>query len=571
MIRKFFSPPQFENEEDNFQAKFINGFAWTVIVLVTPIIIVYAINPAQDLTVPILSGLVTVMAIALYLLRRGNIRVSGAIIVILGWLTLGAQAYTADGVKDVVVMGFIAIGLLASIVMSWAAGGIVILFSIGAIWVLALLEANGYFTPRFQDPITYARDLSLVFLVITALIYFSTTSLREAIRRANKSEKELLATNQSLQELNLNLENRIASRTAELELANQRNERRARQFEAIAQVTRATLSIQDENELLPRLAQVISEQFGFYHTGIFLLDESRENAVLRASNSEGGKRMLARGHALKVGQTGIVGYVTATGAPRVALDVGADAVFFNNPDLPNTHSEAALPLVVAGEVIGALDVQSTEANAFTKEDVEVLSILADQVSVAIQNARSFTQTQKLLEEAKRSVGEAIQESWRVLQTEEKYIGYRVSGSTLKPIDRPLETPQVSEAFTKGEIVTTSGKDASLAIPIRLRGEVIGVMDLKMPGKHTWDPDEVDIARAVAERLSLAIETATLLQSTRRRAEIERLTSDISALIGSSSQFEIILKTAAQELSKALGASDVLVQIEPAMLEITEPQ
>jgi len=571
MIKRFFSPPQFEKEEDNFRAKFINGFAWTVIVLLVPIIILYSINPADDLTAPILSGLVAVLFLSLYLLRRRYVTASGIVVITLSWLALGAQAYTADGVKDVIVVAYIAISLLASIVVSWRAGGVVILFSIAAIWALGLLEANGYFTPRFQDPLTYSRDLSIIFLAITALIYFSTTSLRDAIQRANKSEKELIASNMSLQELNQSLENRVANRTAELELANQRNERRARQFEAIAQVARATLSIQDENELLPRLAHVISEQFGFYHTGIFLLDDARENAVLRASNSEGGKRMLARGHALKVGQTGIVGYVTATGTPRLALDVGTDAVFFDNPYLPDTHSEAALPLVIGGEVIGALDVQSTETNAFTKEDVEVLSILADQVSVAIQNARSFTQTQKLLEEAKRSVGEAVQESWRVLQTEEKYIGYQISGSLLKPIDRPLETPQVSQALMSGEIVTTGGKEASLAVPIRLRGEVIGVMDLKMPGNHIWDPDEVDIARAVAERLSLAIETATLLQSTRRRAEIERITSDISARIGSSSQFEIILKTAAQELSKALGASDVLVQIEPAMLEMSESQ
>jgi len=112
-----------------------------------------------------------------------------------------------------------------------------------------------------------------VFIAITALIYFSTTSLRDAVARANKSEASLRASNQSLQELNQNLESRVASRTTELELANQRNEKRAQQFEAVAQVARATTASQNIETLLPNLVNLISKQFGFYHAGIFLLDE----------------------------------------------------------------------------------------------------------------------------------------------------------------------------------------------------------------------------------------------------------------------------------------------------------
>ena len=359
MIKRFFSPPVFEKEEDNFRAKFINGFAWVVIGLLALAMIPYLTKEAIDLTIAVLSGLIMVMLAAIYLLRRGNINASGLAIVILGWLGLGFQAYTADGVKDVVIIGYIALGLLASITVSWRVGGAVILSSIGAIWALALLEANGRFIPRFQDPTAFARDLSLVFLAITALIYFSTTSLREAITRANKSEEGLRASNQDLQELNQNLETRVASRTAELEFANQANEKRARQFEAITQVARTTTANQSLENLLPNLVELISKQFGFYHAGIFLLDESREFAELRAANSEGGKRMLARGHKLAIGQSGIVGFVSATGKPRIALDVETDAAFFNNPDLPSTHSEMALPLRSGDEIMGVLDIQSS--------------------------------------------------------------------------------------------------------------------------------------------------------------------------------------------------------------------
>ena len=561
MIRKFFSPPVFESDSDNFRAKFINGFAWIAIVLLTPALIRYLVRPVADSSAIVISGLIVVMAVALFLLRKGNVGASGMTVIVLGWLGLGIQAYTADGVKDVIIIAYVALGLLASIVVNWRVGGLVILSSIGVVWALALLEVNGFLTPVLQQPIGYSWDLTFIFIIIAMLISYSTTSLRNAIFRANKSEASLRTSNKELQELNQSLEERVTSRTAELELANQRNEKRARQFEAVAQVARATTTNESLETLLPRLASLINEQFGFYHAGIFLLDEDRTNAVLRAANSEGGKRMLARGHKLQVGQTGMVGFVSAIGTPRIALDVGDDAVYFDNPDLPNTRSEMALPLRVANEIIGVLDVQSIVSNAFQEEDIETLSTLADQVAIAIQNARTYEKMQELVKEAQKESAAYLQDTWRVLQSEETAIGYQVNNGKVNPLNRPLTSVHVKKAMKERQTVTESGRNAALAIPIRLREEVIGVMDIHTPAEHEWDEDEVDIAEAVADRLSLALETSLLLKSTQRRAEIERITADISGKIGATTQFDSILRTAAEELSRVLGGSEVLVQIQ----------
>jgi len=357
------------------------------------------------------------------------------------------------------------------------------------------------------------------------------------------------------------LEQRVIARTTDFQIANQRNERRARQFEAVAQVARATTANENIDELLPRLTSVISDQFGFYHTGIFLLDENHENAVLQATNSEGGKRMLDRKHKLPIGQTGLVGFVSATGNPRIALDVGTDAVFFDNPDLPNTRSEMALPLHVAGEIVGVLDVQSMESNAFQQEDIEVLSTLADQVSIAIQNARSFESTQQLLQDAQKESRSYLQDAWRVSQSDEAYLGYRVSGNEIQNLNKQVDSDNAKKAIRIKQTIIENGQSASLAVPIRLRDEVIGIMDIRIPEEHEWDQDEVDITEAVAERLSIALESAMLLKSTQRRAEFERVTADISGKIGSTTQFNSILRTAAEELSRVLGGSDVLVQIQ----------
>jgi GAF domain-containing protein len=560
MIRRLFSQPVFEQEEKNFRAKFINGFAWSVIALLLLALIPQLASP-KNFTIAVFSGLIVVMAIALYFLHRGNVDASGIIIIVLGWLGVSIQAFTADGVKDVIVVAFLALGLLASIAVNWRAAGIVILSGIGTIWALALLEVNGVFTPSSQAPIAYARDLSLVFLAVTVLVYFSTTSLQNAIRRATMSEGDLVKSNQDLQELNQSLEDRVSIRTAELELANQRNERRAQQFQAVAQVARATTSIQDEDTLLSRLAQVISEQFGFYHVGIFLLDNQRENAVLRASNSEGGRRMLVRKHSLKVGQIGIVGHVASSGNPRIALDVEADSAFKDNPDLPGTRSELALPLNEAGELIGVLDVQSTEANAFLPEDTETLYTLADQVAIAIQNARSHEATHRLLEEAQRTSGSYMKEAWRLMQSQEKSVGYMLSENTLKPLEKVIDHPSINKMISQGEPFVENGEFGILAVPIHLRGEVVGVLDVRMPMGHDWDPDEVDIARAVADRLSLALESATLLKTTQRRAEIERLTADISGRIGASVNMRNVLQTAVEELGRVLPGSEVVIQFQ----------
>jgi GAF domain-containing protein len=561
MIRRLFNPPVFEQEDKNFRANFINGFAWSVIGLLLLAMVPHLLGNAKNFSIAIFSGLIGVMLISLYLLRKGNVDASGMIIIVLSWLGVSAQAFTADGVKDVIVVAFIALGLLASIIVNWRMGSIVILSGIAVIWALALLQVNKYFVPSSQEPVAYARDLSFVFVAIAVLVYFSTKSMRDATERATTSEKNLLLSNESLKGLNHNLEDRVESRTAELMVANARNERRAQQFEAIAQVAKSITSIQDEDTLLSRLAQVISEHFGFYHTGIFLLDEEHQYTILRASNSEGGRKMLARRHRLKIGQAGIVAHVAASGTPRIALNVESDATFKDNPDLPETRSELALPLKIGEQILGVLDVQSTEANAFQPEDTEVLYTLADQVAIALQNARSHAATHKLLEAAQRTSVSYVKEAWRLLQAREKKIGYLVTDNTLKPLEKFVSTPRINKAVSQGEVVVEDGETATLAVPIHLRGEVVGVLDVHIPAGHDWDPDEIDIAKAVADRLSLALESATLLRSTQRRAEIERLTSDISGKISASINLRNVLETAVEELGHVLPGSEIVIQFE----------
>jgi len=354
------------------------------------------------------------------------------------------------------------------------------------------------------------------------------------------------------------LEGRVSERTTELIKANERNERRARQFEAISQVAATISSTQNLEVLLPQITSVISTRFSIYHVGIFLLDSRKEYAVLSAANSSGGHRMLDRNHRLKVGETGLVGFVTSTGKPRLALNTGEDSVFFNNPDLPETHSEMTLPLRAGNEIIGALDVQSKQLNAFDQDDVNVLTALADQVSIAIQNARQYEETRKALAESDALSRQFVQTGWQNFKQSQKLTGIRHTGvkATLLYEKKGTGKDDVQTARSQAR---PQNRGAFLSLPVKLRGEVIGSVDVRSPDNRQWDQDELDIVTAIIERAALAMENARLLAESQKRAAKERTIGEISAKISAQSDIDQLLRIAAQELNRTIPGSEIAIQ------------
>ena len=179
-------------------------------------------------------------------------------------------------------------------------------------------------------------------------------------------------------------------------------ERRSRLLEAAARVSHSITSILDLDALLRATVDIICEEFGFYYAGVFLLDEKGEWAVLRAGRGEPGRKMVEAGHRLRVGGSSMIGTAIAERKARIALDVGEEPVHFKNPYLPHTRSEMALPLVVRNEVIGALTIQSVEEAAFSEDDITALQTMADQLAVAINNARLLADLEEAHKELVRT-------------------------------------------------------------------------------------------------------------------------------------------------------------------------
>lgn len=315
-----------------------------------------------------------------------------------------------------------------------------------------------------------------------------------------------------LRELVTTLEQQVETRTADLARRNQ-------QLQAVSLVAREAVTIQDLPTLLETTVNAISRHFGYYHAGIFWVDRPREWAVLRAASSEGGQRMLARGHRLRVGQQGLVGSVAATGQPRIALDVGEDAVWFDNPDLPETRSEMALPLVDTEQhVVGVLDVQSSQVSAFSPADIEVLQLLADQVSVGLRNALLIEQTQSTLAELQAIQQDYRREGWARVLSRLQVQAYEYDGVLVEPV---LPLPVPVERLTESNTPLATGEAATVMTPMQYRDQTIGMLTLSDPGR-VWTEEEFALIRSVTDQVASALETARLFEETQRTARQQAL-------------------------------------------------
>ncbi len=347
----------------------------------------------------------------------------------------------------------------------------------------------------------------------------------------------------------------------EMKQYTERLERRTAHLQAAAEVAREAAAILDVQRLLDTTVNLISERFGFYHAGIFLIDEAKEYAILRAASSEGGHRMLEHGHRLQVGKVGIVGYVAATGEPRIALDVGQDAVHFDNPYLPDTHSEMGLPLKARGEIIGVLDVQDTRPAAFTEEDVAVLQTMADQLAVAIANARLAERTEEQLRELRVLYGERTASLWDEVATTRRGIGYVYDRIDVAPVER-IPVPVVDDALTRGETVALTipeERERVLAAPLRLHDQIIGALGIQeTDGDREWAEDEIALVEAVSEQVAQALENAQLFAETQRSARQMQVLNELAQALATHLDVEGILEETYRGVSRLMDASNFYI-------------
>jgi len=347
------------------------------------------------------------------------------------------------------------------------------------------------------------------------------------------AEKFSLTIN-SLSKEQVDLKQRVEERSSSLI-------KKTEQLKATSYIARQTAEVENISLLLETVVNLVTDQFGYYHTGIFLVNETGEHAVLQAASSEGGKQMIKKGHSLPLSGENIIGYVITHKVPRIALNSGADAVRFDNPDLPDTRSEIALPLIIRNRTIGVLDIQSEQPEAFTLEDIDVLQTLSDQITMSIENTRLLDETQATLKQLETVTAVQTHEAWRQ-RTQKQSLAFTYTPLGLR-----------AEPFPEED-------ENALTVPISLRGQKIGAISILRKDNESWNRVDRELINEVIYQASLAIENIRLLENTSQRAQQERTVSELAARFSQSLDIDGLLQTAARELGQVPEVSEVSIFI-----------
>ncbi|MGC9397600.1 MAG: GAF domain-containing protein [Anaerolineae bacterium] len=411
--------------------------------------------------------------------------------------------------------------------------------------------------------------VSFFIVVITNNITGPLARLAHVAERIAAGDRDLVATDvertdeigalarafnsmtQQLRELIDSLEQRVADRTRQLE-------QRSAYLEASAEVSRAVISILERDRLLQEVVTLVRERFDLYYVGLFLVEGPW--AVLRAGTGEAGRAMLAEGHRLRVGGDSMIGQCVEHGEARIALDVGEEAVRFENPHLPLTRSEGALPLRSRGRVLGAITIQSQEPEAFDQDVITLFQTMADQVATALDNARLFAEVQQSLEAERRAYGELSRQAWAELLRARPSRGYDYLASDLVPARDDDWTPEMQEAVRRRRSMRKED-GSTLIVPLRVRESVIGVLSFdKGDADGAWTAEEQGLLERLAEELGQALESARLYEDAQRRAAREQLLGELTAQIRETLDMERILQTVVTEVRDSLKVKEAEVYL-----------
>lgn len=386
----------------------------------------------------------------------------------------------------------------------------------------------------------------LVFLVLAAMLVVSTATLEKGLGQSLASQQRLAEEMDAQQGL---LEERVAERTAEFQ-------RQSQQLEATAEIARLAAEAEDLDQLLTRAIELVRSRFRFYHASVFLLDESGAWAEVAASTGEAGQLLLSRRHRLAVGSASIVGWVTANRMPRISPDVEEDPFHFRNPALPDTQSEMAVPLMVGQRLIGVLDLQSTEKDAFSDAYVRAIEAIASELAFAIDNTRLATARRQEMEALEGEVRERIRDSWSEYTRSGGpsiiHVGAGGTGISEAAFQDLNETAQQGQTYV-------SPDKSEVVVPVRVRGETIAAIAARKPeGGGEWTDDDVALIESVAGQAALALETARQYAEEQRRVAELEVVNRVSQAASQLLRLDTLLRMVGRQIHSVLGRTDVTI-------------
>jgi len=516
---------------DQWRERFLNVVLWVVcvfsIILIVPNIPTVSKIELIAFGTIYLSLIIVTITPSPYHVKAGTVIVAGYFA---GLYTLVRFGPWSDATIFFLVAVILATLLYDNYFDRW-----VFAFSAIGIIVISTLNIAGRFNVMEQGlpPVNSSIWLTYIvdYLALATISLWAITLLKNEFKRiAEQFKTALIFANKN----RADLEQHVNERTTILT-------KKSEQLRAVSYITRQTAEAQDLASVLDLIVNLVTDQFGFYHAGIFLMNEAGNEVILQSASSDGGKRMIQKGHSFRVGEKSIVGFTVAEKKTRIALDVGTDAVFFNNPDLPTTRSEMALPLLFQDRVLGVIDIQSEQPQAFSVDDIDVLQALADQVANSIENMRLLEEAQTALMQIETLTTVRTRDAW-YQKMKEGRLAYSY-------------TPLGMQA---SKILDES--DNTLNIPVHIRGQKIGSISLVRKNNVPWNKIDIDMITEIAYQTGLAVDNVRLVEDATERARQEQTVGELATRFSQSTDIDSLLQIAARELGQVADVAEVSVFI-----------
>jgi GAF domain-containing protein len=555
LLQQLFDVSRYDSMIEKDRAQLVYTITAVAFVLAAIFMVVAFVAPqyvfghnAVDTNFIILFGVFFAGIVAtIVVTRQGKNNLGGLIIVLLGaasfgGLSVSSGAYTMqDGMLMLVILA------LAGLLLGQR--GLVL----GVVIVLGLTFTA--MTVRPYTPYT-PSDSTYEFIVVT-LLTATTTGLIYAFLRYARINREAGAASAEAERV------KLAQLTS---LITTRISRRL----ALSEVMRNT--VEEIRQIYPDI----------YHAQIFLTEPSGV-ARLVASTGEVGKMLIDRHHSLPIGSQSVIGQVTLNNQHVIARSTSSNSVHKRNEFLPDTKVEAAFPMRIGDAVIGALDLQSKLPDIFNEEDTPIFLCLADNVAIAIDNARLFEETERRLAENQQLVAQMRQSTEEVERLNDRLTGRFwkdfLNQQDVPSLDLDLSTqavstdntwtPSIKQAIQSNQSVQSKSTDAqTVTVPLRVRGQVIGAMEFEMDEKGSLSDEDLAMMEEVSEQLGLAAESNRLYETSQRIAQREALVNEISTRLQSGTSVEMTLTSAARSLKDVLKANRVAIRLGKPPVETT---